>query len=348
MSAKSFADKDLHWRKRFKPFRTSKGRLVFPLYYRMVPGFDPERDGEDWYNANRKAYEDKNWEQEHEINFGAIPDGFVYPMWSVRNHVLRRNVRMCEDWKYQCIIDPGVAVTAAIWQAIVPRFQLPDGRMSGGWLIKFDEYYVGDDVPDSKSLSAFRHAEEIMSITQYHCDRILGKTRGGSSRKGGQAWIDTTYMDPSAWRREGSTKDLASVATQYIDAGMSSLAPAMTKDVNGGIERVKKLDQPHKEMLHPNGIEDVDSAGFPVAYAMPWMEWYIREKLGYMRKGGKVVKKKDHLMDCERMGAVHATEMHVAPKQSEQSEAFRKLQKIKKRPYRGVVSATRQRQKRNY
>lgn len=339
MSAKDLKNKDLHWRERFKPYQTKSDVWVFPIYYRMNPDFDPERNGKDWYKAKKKLYENKpeEFRQEFEIDFGSIKGGLVYPEWSVRRNVLLNHIPLQEDWYYQCIVDPGVAVTAVLWQAIVPRFKDEDGRLSGGWIIRLDEYYEGDSVFGSKHKSATRHAEAIMARTQMHCDRVLGKTSGGKSRKGGQSWIDVTYMDPSAWRREGSHEDIGSVALRYLDAGMLSLEPANTKDVDGGIERVKQLDAPHIDILHPEGLIDVDGEGFPVNWVFPHMGNFIKEKLAYRRdpKTGKIVKKKDHLMDCERMGSVNAAERYEKVQPVVYSAAYNRINKLKKTRNKG-------------
>lgn len=331
MSASDFKNKNLHWSKRYEPYQTSKGYWVWPIYYRQNPEFDPDRDGKEWYEAKRKIYKPREFRQEYEIDSDAIMGGLVYPEWCVRNNVLLNRIPLKEDWYYQCVIDPGVAVTAALWQAIVPRFKDEDGRLSGGWILRFDEYYEGDAVRGSQHIRATLHAEKIMERTQMHCDRILGKTKGGSSRKGGQSWLDVTIIDPSAYHREGSNEDEGSVALRYLDAGILSLQKANTSDVDGGIERVKQLDALHVDILHPEGLKSTDGLGFPVNWVFPHLRNFIKEKLGYRRdpKTGKVVKKRDHLMDCERMGSVWASEKHEKIKPAEYSAVYKRFNKLK-------------------
>lgn len=331
MPAPWMIDPERPWRQRFNPYNTSKGYRVLPIYYRMVPEFDPDREGKEWYQQTKVQQDDKLWRQEHELDFGAVEGGLVYPEWSVRTHVLYEYLRMSDEWSYQCIIDPGVQVTAAIWQCIIPRHKNNNNEDVGGWVIQFDEYYVGDAVPGSESLSASRHAEAIIRKTQIHCDRILGLTSGGQSRKGGQGWVDVTLMDPTAWRRESGSEDLGSIALRYEEAGMLSLEPASTRDLVGGIERVKQLEEPDARITHPNRIGE--RPGFPVKYVCPHMKHYIREKLNYKydKAGFKVVKKKDHLMDTDRMGSVHAQESWVIKKVEKEPVAWKKLQKDMKR-----------------
>ena len=311
------SEENLHWRKksRFRQKYTSKGYLVHPVYYRMNPDMDPERTekGKVWHRETKSSQSERSFNQEYELDFEAVQGGLIYPGWNKRINVLITYVRLHPDWSFQCVIDPGTSVTAAIWQCIVPRYRDSNNVLTGGWVIKFDEYYVGDGVPHSESLSASKHAEAIMRISQVHCDRIVGRTKGGKSLKGAQGWLDTTLMDPSAWRREQSHEDLGSLALRYDQAGMASLEPAPTSDVPGGIERVKQLDERTQGFLHPNGLVDDTKEGFPIAYSVPHMTWYCKEKKAYKMdsRGKKVLKTNDHLMDCERMGGVYASESHT-------------------------------------
>jgi hypothetical protein len=327
-----FGDTSIHWRKRFKPYVTSRGYSVLPLYYAMVPKYDPERDGKEWLRNKKISMSDKEFRQEHEIDFAAVKGGLVYPKWAKQTHVLWKPIPLQKHWLYQCAIDPGVTITAAMWQAIVPIEILPDGRRAGGWVINFDEYYVGDGVKGSESISANKHAIAIKERTQLWCDRIFGKDHNGKSLKDGQAWIQTTLMDPSSWRRESSSNDLGSIFLRYEEEGIRTLEKGSPKtNVDGGIEKVKSLEDLVPESQHPNRVIDRDGIGFPTKFCFPDMRYFIAEKKKYQYKdGGGVRKKDDHLCDCERMLAVHAHETVTVKKKRPLSTIGQKLQQKKR------------------
>lgn len=285
----------LPWREKYAPYHTSSGVLVRPLHYRMVPDKDPDRRGRDWHDREIKITPKRVWSREQEIMFGAAEGGLVYKEWSPRIHHLIEGFRLREDWFYFAGIDPGVGVTAALWYAITPE----------DYHFLIDEYYAGDSVPNSETLSATGHAEAIKNRTQVLCNRIYGLTKGGSPRKIGESWIQSTLIDPSAWRRDN---DLSVTAQRYIDAGMNSLIEA-TRDIPGGIERVKELELRRKGLRHPNDLPD-DGRGFPLKYSYPHLVNYVKEKRHYRYKTGTETPedKRNHLMDVERYLCVHVRE----------------------------------------
>lgn len=330
-----FSDKSVPWRERFAPYVTSRGHHVFPAYRKMVPKYDPDRDGKDWEEHQKKSMSDKQFRQEHEIDFGAVKGGLVYPKWSKPVHCLWKPIPLQKNWIYQCAIDPGVSVTAAMWQAIVPVTILPDGRRYGGWVIDFDEYYVGDGVKGSESISANKHARAIIERTQMWCDRIFGVDENGNSLKDGQSWLQVTLMDPSSWRREGSSTDLGSISIRYEEEGLKRLAKGSPKtNVEGGIEKVKSLEDLVPNTMHPNMVIDRSGLGFPIKYCFPHMRYFMGEKKKYQyTDSGNIRKKKDHLCDCERMLSVQAYESITIKRKRPMSVIGEKLDKRKRNPY---------------
>lgn len=322
-----------HWRERYRPYTTSRGIEVIPLYRKAVPKFDPERDGGEWERITRSALGDRKFRQEHEVEFGAAEGGLVYPKWDMKRHVLYQMPILLPDWTYFCAIDPGVRVTAALWGAITP----PDPI---SYIYLFDEYYEGDSVKDSEDASAVVHGTRIRRKTQMICDKV----HGAGVKKNAQDWIDATLIDPSAWRREGSADDRGSVAQRYIEAGVESLVKAIN-DVDGGIERVKDFETPQLDIPHPNGIDEerlfpgMPKRGFPIKYSAPYLQHYMLEKKYYryamsrnsqsLSETSRIQKAKDHLMDCERYMCVHIDELPdiaiAKPKQTRLDKFYEKL-----------------------
>ena len=282
----------------------------------MVPGKDPDRNGREWYENGRNSTSKRIWDREQEIMFGVAAGGLIYREWSPRIHHLIDAIRLNQDWLFFAGVDPGVSVTAALWYAITPE----------GYHFLIDEYYAGDSVINTDTLSATEHALAIRNRTQVLCDRTLGLTKGGSSRKDGQAWIQTTLIDPSAWRRDN---DLSVVAQRYLDAGVTSLMEG-ARDVPGGIERVKELELRRPGVVHPNGMED-DGAGFPIKYSYPHLMNYYREKKRYKCKPGtdEPQANQDHLMDCERYLCVHVRERPYIDRTQQMTEMGKRMARLR-------------------
>ena len=318
---------ELDWRERFKPYNTSRGIRVIPVYYRMVPEKDPERGGQKWYDSIKRQLTeagrrgDKDFEQEYEINFAAAAGGLVYPRFDTRKHVLLDQLPLQREWTYLRAIDPGVGVTAALIMAITPD----------GYYYLIAEYYAGDTVQNSDVASAVAHAHSIKNWTQIVCDQVNGYTEENISAANGEMWLSGSYMDPSSWRREGASEDLGSVAQRYLDAGI--FIDKATSDVNGGIERVKEFERPILGRIPPaRDMQDWKGDGWSSKYVFPHLTYYLKEKKGYQYKdeSEKVLKKRDHLMDCERYLCVHARDIPVIvdnPKMTKLGEHITKLKK---------------------
>ncbi len=316
-------DKNKPWAERYKPYVTSRGIKVIPIYYRMVEDFDPDRKGKSWKESKLRQLKERKFQQQYEIDFGASEGGLVYPRFDVRVHVLLRPIPLQKDWIYRRAIDPGVAVTACLWYAITPA---DPSRDIPSWRFLIAEYYAGDAVPGMDAESAYAHAQGIKRKTQIICNAVFG-----DEDHNGESLIETTLMDASAWRREGSNIDLGSIVKSYNDAGIYPFKG--TRDVEGSIELVKRMETPVPGRLHPEGRRSEDGRGFPVKFAYPGLQHYLYEKKHYHKKEGtdKPDKKagKDHLMDVERILVAHDIDSPVIVHKQKESVVGKRLKTLK-------------------
>lgn len=305
-----------------RPYITKFGVITVPIYYRDVPERDPERDGSEWYEQTLLNLGEKGFNQEHGIDFASADGRLVYPIHDRRIHILREPIELQKHWFYIFSIDPGVGVTAALFQAMTPQ----------GIIINIDQYYAGNLVKESEAISAKIHAERIIEKAQALTDQVYGRHPNGESKEHWKRMFDIALMDPNhGWRLND---DLSYVSDRYIDAGIDILIRA-GKDLKGSIEKVKELEEPHPGVEHPEGIIWYDNfgneaGGAPLKYSFPHLGYdetgyYLMEKENWRYpdkeeldkrssrfKRDIPVDKDDHLMACERYGCVYLVD---APKE---------------------------------
>lgn len=287
-------------RDRLKPRTTPSGHWVRPIHFTEVEEFDPRRKGRDWVTDKKTKFGEKKFAREYDIDFSAASERLIYPGFSPRYHVLVKPVQLMPDWNYWIAADAGVGVTCHLYFASSPD----------NLLFEFDIYYEGDAVEGSKALDATQHARNLVEIAQGHANKIHGLDSSGNPRmKWGQIF-EFVILDKSCWRRDDM---LASTAQRYAEVGVNNLVRS-SKDVNGGIEKVKQLEKFNPDIAHPNGLifknEAGENLGAPQKYLFPdvWKSPYRREKENYRRVDDtqdKIIKMDDHAMDSERYGCVY-------------------------------------------
>jgi hypothetical protein len=295
------------------PYITKHGVITFPIYYREVPEKDPEREGKEWYDVEVMTLGEQGFNQEHEIDFASADGRLVYALHDRSIHMLRAPIKLLPHWLYILSIDPGVGVTAALFQCMTPN----------GYIFNIDQYYTGNLVKESEAISANIHARRIIEQAQKITNEICGKDDEGNSLNNWREMFDVALMDSiHGWRL---ADDMSTVSQRYAEEGLDILIPA-GKDLKGSIERVKNLEEPHPGVKHPEGIEWYDKLGklldgAPIKYSFPHLGeevtgYYLieKEKWRYPDKDEIKVNTKirrdvpvdrdDHLMACERYGCV--------------------------------------------
>ena len=304
-------DRLANWREmpKFQERRTSLGFLIFPVFHRMIPERDPDRDGKEWYEREKASSTDKNWRSEQEIDFEASSGGLIYPEFDIRRDVLLYPIKPLPHWDFTITIDPGVTVTAALFSCLSDQ----------GYAFHLAEYYEGTGVGAKNPLSATDHAEALIRRAQQITDEICGvDDRTGRSNVEWDHLFKTHLLDASSWRREGAREDLGSVAQRYMDAGFDFLEKG-TRDLRGGIQRVLEWERRSTNNEHPNvGVNDwaYPQVGWPKKFANPNLTHYISEKIHYhYGPDGEQPEEHqmDHLCDCERIVLVHFRENPMAP-----------------------------------